>query len=532
MKLFSFLAVAFLCGAAVFAESPALAGESETSAPPKASVGNGEISPLFSWSMLWSGSWEESASTSLSGTLHNRGEIRINILPLGLSLRGGVLDRRTLRFKLDQPFGDPEKWITNFTGGLYHKPTGSRLLFGVLDEWGLSARIRSPWIRSPPYTENHKPLIADIKTTASSTKEDEVYLYLSSPLLEIFPNVKMRGFVSAQTETEEFKPAFSSGLDFTFAGKKGLLLEVFYTGAELAPTKQSTWFSDPPSLPEREFRLYAAGLLFTSPNFSISSDFAFSETFAWGADIYGNLGVSLTPLLPFGSRARPLTVSLAVDGAGERFIYRDGVNHGPGFRSAAKIEWKGVRNSLLRLNTVLRGPGFGEDFNRSSTGFYYRFPAAAKNRDGFPVSLTRISLTVDRNAVNPQKISDGLSGYVGFSINLQPIAINSPLGVVFSGSVDWLAAMENPPPYPLSGETRHFDAAGTSCELSWSPWHFQFRSKLGYTVYAKKDEKWDFSLSAAIRFKNGRLSLKAASSDFPKKWRWTVSWRLERREKR
>ena len=496
-------AVGLLWGTAVFAENA------------------GAKQPFFDWSLLWSGSWEENK------TLHNRGDIKLNLLPPGLVLRGEVLDRRTMNFELDPPWGDPEKWVSNFAGGLYHKPTGSRLLYGVLDEWGLSARIRNPWIRSAPYAENHKPLIADLKTAASGTREDEAYLYLSSPFINLFHNTKLRGFAAMQTGIEDFAPAFSGGLDVAFPKKTGLLLEAFYTGTTLPPTKNSTWFSNPPPLPEREFRLYAAGLLFNSPNFSVSSDLAYSETFAWGTDIYANLGVSITPLLPFGSRTRPLSVSFAIDGAGERFVYRDGANHGKGFRTAGKIEWKGKRNSLFRVNTVLRGSGVSEDFNRSSSGIFYRFPAANKNSP--PVRFTRVSLTIDRNAVNPQKISDGISGNMGFSISLPQVLKSSPIGINLSGSYKQLAASDGTPsPYPAAEESSVFDTAGAACEFTWPLRNLQFRSKFGYTAYEKKDEKWDFSISAAARFRYGRLSLKASSPDFPEKWNWTVSWRLER----
>jgi len=514
MKKISFLAAAFLCGAVLFAQSPA---------------------QVFNWSLFESGLWEGIDLDSNDGstsTLHNRGEIKLNFLPIDLSLRGQVLDRRTLNFELDPPWSEPEKTVTNFNGALYHRTTGSRLLFGVIDEWGLPARIRNPWIRSPPYAENHKPIMADLKTAASSTKEDEAYLYLSSPFLEPFPDMRMRGFLSAQTETISFKPALSGGVDLVFGKNINLLFETFYTGATLPPTKSSSWFSDPPPLPERKFDLYAAGVLFSSPLFTVSTDWAFSQTFARGTDVYGNLGVTITPLLPYGNIKRPLTVSLAADGAGKRFVYRDGANHGEGFRSAAKIELKGARSSLLRINTVLRGTGIGGDFNRSSTGFYYRFPAAARNQSGenFPVRLTRISLTMDRNAVNPQKISNGLSGYLGFSVNLQKVSINSPLGVNFSGSIRGLTSSEGvPPPYPVSEEPWQLDSAGINCEFTWSPLNFQFKMKTGYSINAKNEEKWLFSLNGAIRFNYGRLSLKAETQDFPDKWNLTISWNLQKK---
>jgi hypothetical protein len=496
-----------------------------------------ESAPVLNWGLLWSGSWEEKTFTfqdepALSGTLGNRGEVKLHFLPPSLTLRGQVLDKRPLNFSLEPPWGDPDKWVTNYQGGLYHKTTGSRLLYGTLDEWGLPARIRNPWIRSPPYAENHKPIIADLKTAASSTKEDEAYLYLSSPLLRLFPDLNLRTFISAQSEVDEFTPAFSGGLDFTFLKTNSLLLETFYTGKTLQPTKPSSWFSDKPPLPQREFRLFAAGLLFTNPDFSVSSDFALSETFAVGKDFYANLGVSWSPSLPFGFKSRPLLISLSADGAGDRFVYRDGVNHGEGFRSAAKIEWKGRNSSLIKINTVLRASAFGEDFNRSSSGFYWRFPSSAAIRNN-TLRLTRISLSMDRNAVNPLKISDSFSGNLGISLNMRQIGIKNPLGINFSGSVKGQAG-ENDivSPFPVLNEDWSWKTADVDCEFLWSIGIFQFKTKAGCTFYPEKDEKWDFSLNTSVRFKYGRLSFKVSSPDFPEKWNWTASWRMEMQRKR
>jgi hypothetical protein len=515
MKNYFLFVAGLLCCSSLFAESP----QTETQD--------------LSWDLFWAGSWENSKN------LYNRAEIKWNFLPTETNLRLVVLDKQTLNFELAPPkgdswnaiWGDPEKTVTNFLGGFYHKPTGSRLLFGVLDEWGLSARIRNPWIRSPPYAENHKPLIVDLKITPSTTKNDEAYLYLSSPSINLTPNIKMRSFLSAQSEIENFTPALASGVDFTFAKKTDLLLEVFYTGARLPPVKGKSWFSNPPPLPERDFKLYAAGLLFYNPLLSVSSDIALSQTFAWGTDIYGNIGVSLTPLLPFGTKTRPLSVSVAVDGAGERFVYRDRASHGEGFRVAAKIEWKDRQNSLLRLNTTLRSSGFGEDFYKSSTSFYYRFPAINWNKDNglIPVKLTKIQFTMDRNAENPQKIYDSYDGYIGFLVNLQKIKINKPLGVNISGSINGISSFSGiPSPYSIPSESWKLDNRGINCEFVWSPSNFQFSSKTGYTNYTGKDGKWDFTFRAAARLKHGRFGIKTVSEDFPKKWTFNISWRLEK----
>jgi hypothetical protein len=408
--------------------------------------------------------------------------------------------------------------------------------------------------------------MADLRTSVSSTKQDEMYLYLSSPRLTFFkksslPEITIRGFASGQftpanAAKKNFVPAFSGGLETVFGKKIELLVEGFYTGAKLPPRASSSWFSDSPPLPERDFRLNAAALLLTTPYVSFSSDWAWSETFAWGRGIYGNAGLRITPPLPWNAgKPGPWSLSLAADGMSERYVGRDGSGPGGGLRTAGKIEWKGPRSSLFRLNTTLRAPALDEAFERSSSGIYYRFPAsnAATRASGFPLRVTRISLNVDRNASDRKKIHDGIDGALGLSLNLPPLPLprallpasalkvknikpkSYPLGLNLSTSIDALGSWGDggttdkaPAPYPFFPANLEFDSAKTSAELLWSPGIFQFRTRWGYTVYAKKDNQWDGSISAAVRFKYGRCSVKFAWPTFPEKWNCTLSWRVEK----
>ncbi|MCL1836677.1 MAG: hypothetical protein FWG46_03935 [Treponema sp.] len=499
--------------------------------------------PAFTWDLLVSGSWEESKN------LHNRLDARVFLVGQDLVVRGQAIDRRPLNFQLDRPLGDNanEEGIASF--GLYHKATGSRLLFGTLDEWGLPARIRSPWIRSAPYAENHKPVMADLKTAASSTKSPEAYLYLSSPLLE-FERISLRGFASAQFPAQgEFEPAFSFGLDTRLDGKYDLLLEGFYTGAQLPAKEGSSWFSDPPPLPDRDFRLLAGALGFNMPYLSLSSDWAWSETFAYGSGVYGCLGIRFNPPRSWGwgEKPSPWSLSLATDGMTDRYVGRDGTSPAGGLRTAGKIEWKGPRSSLFRASTSLRSGGLEEPFSRSSTGLYYRFPAlSGRAADGaFPLRLSRISLGADRNASDRNTISDSVDGSLGLSLGLPPLLLPAmflpgaaaknpkpksyPLGITLSTSIKSLGATaEIPSPYPFAPTNQEFDSAKTSCELIWSPGIFQFRTRWGITAFARKDTMADASFSAAVRFKRGRISAKIAYPDFPDKWNCTLSWRVEK----
>jgi hypothetical protein len=509
---------------------------------------------LFTWDLLWAGSWEESKN------LHNRGNLRLGFIKPGLVARLQAIDKRTLNFGLDSPWGDPSKAITSVSMGLYHKATGSRLLYGVLDEWGLPARIRSPWIRSAPYIENHKPIMADLRTTVSSTKKDEAYLYLSSPRIGFFEEtafpVTLRGFASGQFAPEDvasgnLAPAFSGGIETLLGKKTELLLEGFYTQAELHARKGSTWFSNPPPLPDRDFRLGAAAVMLTMPYLTFSSDWAWSEAFAWGDGVYGNAAIRINPPLPWKAAGKPgpWSLSLAVDGMSERYVGRDGSGPGGGLRTAGKVEWKGPKSSLFKLNTTLRASSLDGPFERSSSGVYYRFPAGNAAAYTFPLYITRMSLNADRNASDLKKIRDGIDLALGLSLNLPPMSLPHilltssarkvknikpkiyPLRINLSTSINELGSLEEgsiPSPYPFFPANMEFDSSKTSCELLWSPGIFQFKTKWGYTVYEKKDNKWDGSISAAVRFKYGRFSAKIAWPVLPEKWNCTLSWRLEK----
>ncbi|MDR2258530.1 MAG: hypothetical protein LBE14_05215 [Treponema sp.] len=512
----------FLCFAlavSLNAETPAVPGGGKT---------GGTAGPWFAWNLLWAGSWEEGE------TLHNRGDLRLVFPAPGLILRAEAIDRRPM---------DPGNGITNYAAGLYHRPTGSRLLYGILDEWGLPARLRNPWGRGLPLAENHQPSMADLKTAVSVNGKPETYLYLGSPGLELFKQNPvwrpgLRGYASAQID-QDINPGFGGGLEARFGKKTEVRLDGFYTGKTLPPRKSSTWFSEAPPLPEREFRLSALGLLVTTPVLTVSSDWAVSETFAWGRDLYGNLGLRFVRPLP-ADRGR-WALSLAADGAGSRYTGRDGSVPGAGFRTGGKLEWYGKRSSLLRLNTSLRSPGIEEPFNRSSSNLSWRLPAPGKNSAGV-FRLTRISLGTDRNAAEPDKTLDSLSLTAGFSLNLRQFfgsetgsgkfrgLLSRPVGLSLSGSLKGITAgEETPSPYPVPQYPYRFESAKAAGELSWSPGIFQFRTKLGYGVKEAKEGIWETSASAAVRFRPGRFSVKISSPDFPEEWNYTLSWRLEKK---
>jgi hypothetical protein len=429
----------------------------------------------------------------------------------GFTGRSQLLDRRYSPFR--------EQWQENwkaqtpaFSGGLYHRNTGSRFLYGVLEEWGLSARLKNTWAKSLAYPAARKPLGADLKTEYSATGTNETYGYLSAGRLG-GSAFSVAPYVSLWIE-DDTTPAFGAGLDTQIA-KVGLRLEGFYTRKTLPPKTISTWFSETPPLPERDAELYGAGLLFSSPWFSLAADGALSRVFGRGEDYYGSLAVSLGK--------KPWLLSMGVEAAGEKFSDREGSSIGAGLRAGARFEWKQSRSGLFRFDTVLRAPAPEAPFNRSAVSLYYRFPARPKSAGFSLLQPGRISVAAARDGRNTAKILDSADAAVSWRVG--------PVNLGFYGSIDGYATGGEDPaaqsfsPFPRpSGHD--FNAAKAAGELSWSPGMFQFRVKTGRVWTRKKDPVQDAAFTASINGARGRFSIKISSPDFPEEWTGQISWRL------
>lgn len=451
------------------------------------------------WNLLWSGSWK------IGENLINRGDLRVHIPWQNLTLRAQLIDKRPLDFGSDTCWEDFTQGNMAFSGGLYHKKTGSRLLYGILEEWGLPARLRKPWSSSVPFAEQHKPSISDLKTAPSATQKPETYLYLGSPQLGMF-----KGFASAVLD-DQVDPAFTGGLTVQLNKKNALWLEGFYTQRELPPRNHTSWFSETPPLPERDFHLYALGLGYQGPWLGIAADGAYSDTFAYGRDLYGNLGIRI------GNR--PWQVSLAAEGAGSRYVGRDGSAAEAGFRLGARLGIYGKKSHLFRMGMDLRSGGLGEPFERSSTRIYYHFP---RDFGALPVQFSQVSLALTRNASNRAKIEDKIAGSFGLQWG--------GLQGIFSGSLTGISSGETPPgPFSFPEDTLQFKAAQVSGFLSYQFSIFQFKTKLGYTVKKDKEPVWDTALQVTVRGKPGWFSLKISAPDFPHTWNYGLSWRLNKK---
>jgi len=483
--------------------------------------------PAFSWNLLWTGSWEEGK------TLHNRGDFRLDLEPRGLTLRAQTLDRRPLNFEADRTRADfLERAAGGASFGLYHRATGSRLLYGVLHETGLPSRVRSPWSRSAPYAENRRPTMADLRTTSSTTRVPEAYLRLSGPPVALFgggvpPGTSLRAFASAQISAEgKTRPALAGGLE-TFVGAGSVSLEGFFTWTSLEARESPTWFSDSPSLPERDFRLGAASLAIDTPYFLFASDLALSGVFAHGDGLYGNAAIRIRPPLPGTSRPSPWSLSLAAEGMGERFVGRDGASLGGGLRAAGRIERRGPRAGLFRADATFRAPTLDDPFDASAFRVSYRFPAPSARSmadDDFPLRLSRVSLNVHRDASNPANIRDGVDGTLGLSLRLPPMPLPAALAPsrpqragAHQVGANVSAALRGrdstyavPRAHPFLPTDREFESFGIGCELSWSPGILQLRTRWHYTAHRGGDGNLEGSINVAARFRRGRFGARVA----------------------
>jgi hypothetical protein len=442
-----------------------------------------------SMDMLWSGSW------AYDGSLINRGDIRLRAHKPALALRIQAIDKRPA-----PPSAGFEEGLGAFSGGLYHEATGSRLLWGILDEGGLPARIKNVWSRGMPYVEQRQGTIADLYTEPSTTKKSALYLALGSPWLRVPLIGPTRGFGSALLDAEN-QTAFDGGFEARLGEKATLRAEGFYARNHLAAKTPAAWFSVTPPLPERDQDSMAGALWFNSLFFAAAADLAWSETFAYGKDLYANLALRLGD--------RPWRLSLAVDGAGSRYVGRDGVATGAGFRSAARVERRGKRSSLFRTAVMLRSAGAGEPFYKGSVQLYYRFQTVPPRSERL-FRPTRVSVTVSRDASDAANKADGVSALWAFALGKVPLVFQGDLHGIYR---------KDPGDY-------EFASAKASAEASYALKPFLFSVKPGYAVNKKGEGQAEIGASASARGRWGRLTLKA-SADSGGDWEAGVSWRLQ-----
>ncbi|MDR1389091.1 MAG: hypothetical protein LBJ31_03865 [Treponema sp.] len=471
------------------------------------------------WSLLWSGSWEYEKN------MVNKGEFGLSLYQLRFRLQ--YMDRRTGSFSS----GGTEP-VTGLAGGLYHEGSGTRLLYGKIQRFGLAARTANVWQRGAPYADSRTASGADLRTSITSTTQNAWYAYLGMPFrlddkkkLLFFGSLEMtpKGSSGPETTVTVSRPEnphiIAAGAEYEW-GARSLRAEGLYVKQQLAPRAATSWFSTTPALPSRESRLFGGGVNYRGPFFGLAADMAYSETFAFGRDWYGNIALRL------GNR--PWKFQAAFDSAGSRFVDTAGAVPGAGFRSAFRLERSGKSTSLFRAGALFRGSGpeyspsgggasdaaaitnlFSaavKEVNRHTLDVSYRFPLKKRQKGLYPIRLAA-SWAQDRRERDSVLDTFNASAALGLSA----VQAKSEGKLIYSQKKpnSWSAAEE----------------------ISYRRGIFRASIKTGYAASLKKErwnDAWNTQAAASLRWKGNRLSLKAASADFPRDWSYTVSWTFKK----
>ncbi|MDR0408994.1 MAG: hypothetical protein LBH18_01150 [Spirochaetaceae bacterium] len=448
---------------------------------------------LFGFSILESGSWVE------NGDFNNRLDLRL-YAPFGLSLRGQLNSKYPA-----PPWDDFDEGINAPGAALYHKGTGSRLIYGRVETRGLLNRARNMWARSAPWFESHIISNADLRTSAGDMETAVFYMDLLTPAIGPF-----NAYFSAQSD-KKINTVFTGGAGARLPFNSMFRFEAASAERMLDERKTDAWFSDNPYIPARKLKFYALSTVFSSPYFCFSGDFAHSEVFAWGMDIYANAA------LRFG--AGPWRLSLAADGAGARFSGADGSIPGAGFRSAAKFEWEGRRNMLFRASSTLRSASWQSPFDRSASSLYFRFPVDKSN----PFRVNRVTFAMERDARDWERITDELSLGAVFSAGPFRPQFDMRLDQHTASSVGGTIY-----PYPDYTVKHEFDSLKFSGGVSCAVFFVSLKGTVSYYLSGKNEPLISSSLSASVSGKAGRIGIKLSDDGKNGKPTYAVSWRFQK----
>jgi len=441
-----------------------------------------------------------SAGVSVTGSwkfedvMNNRIDASLNF-PLEFSLRTMLLDKRPDFFCPDESRSAAR---TNFGFALYQRPTNSRILYGGIRTWGLSARTAKVWIHSAPWFESHKPSGADLKTSVSSGEENLAYFNIGSPLFKPFGEKRFGISADFSVLTSDFgfyNSIFSVGSNLKFGKNTGMRIEYLYRKTKLPGKAQKTWFSDDPFKIERELEFYAANMVFSSKYVSLALDFAQSSIFSFGNDIYANAALCVN--------IKSYSFSFAVDGAGSRYSGCDGVVTGAGLRTAWKFEWDGKRNAEFLASTTLLSDAYNRPFYGSSSKLRYYFPIIKS----YLITPSRLFFDFDCDARDRLNIQNDYSLLFGLNAAALRPAVRLNLSEIRrAGEGDSVVI------YPFHDGNCVFEHLKAAFELSAPVYFLTFKGSAVCKIKPEAKNKWDFAITSSMSGKYGRLSLKISYS--------------------
>ncbi len=439
---------------------------------------------------LWSASWEHEKN------IINRIDLKFGISGPGLLFRGQLVDRRPVTFIETDA-------LTALGAAMYHTGTGSRFLYGIITETGLSARLKNIWLHGVPLQTNHSPSSSDLTTTPSSTKEEGFFFYLGSPRLG-----PVRLFSSVYFE-HDLQPLYAAGIDYYFSPKIWMKIEGLYTEQTVKARQPSTWFSKEAWLPERASRLYGGSINVNHPFWGISGDAAYSETFAFGKGWYGDIS--------FRIGHRPWRFQAGFDMVNGAFTDREGAMPDNGFRTGIQFEVWGKAGAFFKLSGNIQGTEFGEPLSKSRLQMSYYFPVPKQSA----VRLSRIHFNLEGDSLGQP--DPGSAVKTGFGLYLGPVLAASELSIHGDDDNNRNALLR-------IADFKAWDMLSFSEELQYRIKSWTFRAKFTYLIEEKKSEKvhsYNIQVYSAVNWKWGRISGTFSFNEFPDDWTYTIRCQLK-----
>ncbi|GMO29935.1 MAG: hypothetical protein Ta2B_10860 [Termitinemataceae bacterium] len=454
----------------------------------------------------------ESGSLVQNATLSNRLNLNLNIPALdGLRLRSIAAYEAPL-----PPKGDFTDGKFNLGFGLYHQKTGSRLLYGGLQTTGLAKRGANVFSHQVPFLEAHTSSTADLKTSGLNAEDNMFYASLISPKIFDTFNLYAAALVPNATNTSqsniENNIEWTGGSTVYVGSSSALRLEFFGTQKQLGERPADAWFSNKIYLEQRSLNYYAASLVWINPLVSFAADFAQSNVFSFGKDIYANAALRI------GSN--PWRLSFAIDGAGERYSSSAGTVVGAGFRSAAKFEWNIKPTSLFKISTALQSAGISKPFTKSDSTIYYRFPIA----QNYFISPSQLSINIAHNAEDRKKITD--SYLIKTALNAGPLRTSFDVTLKQNSIAEEGAVIL---PYSDLLSNKDFESLKFTASVSLPIFLLFMKVSCTETIYANKETFFGGSIYLSFSGKYGYLNLRLTNSDIEENddWTFSVSWKIK-----
>lgn len=443
---------------------------------------------------LWTGSWEHEKE------IVNRLDLKLGVPKLGLLFRGQLIDKRSV------PFKETDGAVLPALGtAMYHTGTGSRFLYGNIDETGLSARLKNIWLHGTPLQTNHSPSSSDLTTAPSSTKEPGFFFYLGSPRWG-----PLRLFSSIYFE-DDLKPLYLAGIDYFFSPKIWIKIEGLFTEQIAGARQPSTWFAEEFWLPERRSRLFGGSINFNHPFWGISGDAAYSETFAFGKGVYADTS--------FRIGHRPWRFQAGFDMVSGAFTDREGKIADNGMRAGLQFEVWGKAGAFFKMSANVQGPKFGSALAKSRLAASYYFPAP-KN---LFVRISRIHFNLDGNSLLQSE--PGSTAKAGFGLYIGPVLATSEFSIHGDDA-------QNENALPRIEDFISWNMLSISEELQYRVSIWAFRTKFTYSLEEKKHGKVDsyaLQFYIAANWKWGKVSGTLRFNDIPNDWTFTIRCQLKNR---